>query len=237
MKRNLALGIATVLTCTLTACGAKDADKIGDAQLCLDKATAAEAPACLEKLGDLDSQESHLLRCAGGFIEQGFDQPTKFISAFSQMGSSQNGGGTLALMGILAFDDKTKMDTTFASCEKSGAKGFILLASMAKMATTIGSLFTGTSGDGLAGLQAAISGDPAAAQTAMESAITKLNGSEEEQAEVGATAIVAYQTNCTSGNSTNTQLCSQLSQAVGTNTDPAVVGGNLATILNSQPPQ
>jgi hypothetical protein len=215
----------------LTNCGAKEADKIGDAQACIDKSTKTTVNTCLSKIEGLTSQQAYLLKCSAGFIEQGFDDPNKFITAIKQLSASNGGGSTmLGMMGVLAFDDKDKAAATLSNCQKSKAKGFIMFASMANIATTIGSV----SGN-LANLITSIQADPASAQQTMLNLVNTLNTDPTAVPAIGATAIVAYEANC-AGTNSNTQMCSTFTNAInssGNPTDPTAVGNALKGLLQT----
>lgn len=221
-----------ILAAVLTNCSEKEADKIGDAQACIDKASKTTVNDCLSKIDGLTSQQAYLLKCSAGFIEQGFDDPNKFITAIKQLSANNSGGGStmLGMMGVLAFDDKDKAAATLANCQKSKAKGFIMFASMANIATTIGSV----SGN-LSNLITSIQTDPSTAQATMLNLVNTLNSDPNAVTSIGATAIVAYDSNCSGTNSTS-QMCTTFTNAInssGNPSDPTAVGNALKGLLQN----
>lgn len=216
MKSSLICALS--LSATLISCGPKDADKVGEAQLCLDKAAQGAAAACLEKIAGIDTAAANTMRCSAGFIDEGFTQPARFKSALDALSQQTNGQtNTLTFLSYIAFSSKATAqensdfaEATYSACVKSEAKGLTMLGSMAMTATTISAIAgTVTQGDG-AGIQAAIttllnSGDPAAT------------------AAVGSAVITTYNASCVEGAEANQGLCDQL------NTYLADAGGNVDT--------
>src|SRR5690349_13466104 len=89
----------------LSACGgARDVDKIADAQNCLDKAVESEAAACVAKVDGIDSEAADLIRCTGKFVKEGFNSSTKLSGAISNLSGGNTGAaGSVTLMASLAF--------------------------------------------------------------------------------------------------------------------------------------
>lgn len=207
--KNLVFMGALSLSAVLVSCGPKQADKIGQAQLCIDKAGQGEAAACLEKISGIETESASLLRCSAGFIDEGFTQPTRFKSAFQAL-SGNGGNKTEAFMGVLAFSSKTtaNANSTFAEetyqhCVKSNAKGFMLLGSMAKAATTLSSLAGGfTNGS-----------QPS--ETDISNAINTAVNDPTARAAIGSAVATTYTASCKSGTQSNESLCKDLDSALG----------------------
>lgn len=216
----------------LSGCGGKDADKIGDAQMCLDNATAATANACLEKIDGLTSKAAYAIRCSGGFIAEGFDQPSKYIEAYKKLSTPPTGcsgtcSPTLGVMTLLTFSSMNNANTTYTNCYLSGSQGYTLLASTVKSATILAQVarnilgFTGTL--------------TAANLEAAASAIANNTGGASSIAtpsDLGSVAITTYQLSCTTGNQNDNsqQLCKELSTAIdagGGAGNPTGVGNSL----------
>jgi len=124
----------TVLTSTLVflGCGAKENDKIGDAQGCLDQSPLSEVETCTSSIEGLESPKSYEIRCAAKFIREGYSDPTKYSDAFSKAGSS---GSYSSFMNLLTFTsqnniatDTERAHTAFDYCLKSEAKGSVLIS-------------------------------------------------------------------------------------------------------------
>jgi len=220
----LALSLSSSM---LISCSEKDADKVGEAQLCLDKATQGTANTCMEKIASIDTPAANLLRCSANFIDEGFTQPSRFKSAFDAL-STNSSSNTQAFMSVLAFssksssaDNQTYADQTYSYCSKSEAKGFMLLGSMAEAATTLsvlaGSFTSGTqpsSTDITNAINAALGGGNPAAVTA-----------------IGAAVTTTYAASCQTGQQANTTLCDQFNTALsGVDTSDASAVGN--AVLN-----
>jgi len=205
-KSTLVLALA--LSGLLASCGAKDADKVGEAQLCLDDATPGTAAACMEKIEGIDSPAASLLRCSAGFIDEGFTQPTRFQQAFDALGSG-NTNSTEAFLGVLAFSSKSTADEnvtfvteTYDHCVKSKAKGFMLLGSMAKTATTLAKL-AGTFASGT---------QPS--QTDIVNAINSAVSDPTAQAAIGSAVATTYIASCQTGAQSDKTLCDQFDTAL-----------------------
>jgi hypothetical protein len=133
----------------LLSCGGeKDADKVGDAQFCLDKLSAtpssAEVDTCLEKIEGMDSIGAENIRCAAGFIREGFASGSRFVEAFEAIDSGTSGANMQALMGILTFastntitENYSNAASTYTSCLASGGKGSTLLASFSYLTMSL----------------------------------------------------------------------------------------------------
>ncbi|HEY8272036.1 MAG TPA: hypothetical protein VIG33_14185 [Pseudobdellovibrionaceae bacterium] len=218
----------------LISCAPKAADKIGDAQLCLDKATQGTAAACLEKIEGIDTAAANVMRCSAGFIDEGFTDPTRFKKAFDALSQKSAGAtNTLTFLSFIAFsskgtatENKAFATDTYNSCLKTKAKGLTLLGSMAMTATVISG--------GLTALN-----DGAAIQTA----ITSLLGSADDSSKtaVGSAVIATYTSSCTDGSEANQGLCDQLNGYLGTDgavdiSDPLAVGNAILTNWNGLTP-
>lgn len=228
MKKTLILRMcALATTLFLINCAQKDADKLASAQACVDKSTAATAGACLEKISGLSSQQSYAIRCSVMFIQEGFDDPTRYISAFEQLNQNGSGNSSLGLMGVMAFksastaaQNQANADTALSYCQQAGSKGYIMLAAAAQLGTTIakyGNLATYSQADLLAVIT-----NPSVTDTA------------DFQTAVGATAVIAYQSNCTGTNTSNQQLCSTFQSAVtsaGGTSNTQAIGAGLISAL------
>lgn len=125
----------------ITGCGSqKDADKVGDAQTCIDNlsltATTAEINACAEKIDGMTTTGAEGIRCTVGFLREGFANGKRFLDAVHSIDSGTGGSSTQNLMGLLSFSsagavaqDYENVSSTFNSCVMSGGKGATLLAS------------------------------------------------------------------------------------------------------------
>ncbi|MBC7370756.1 MAG: hypothetical protein H7326_04275 [Bdellovibrionaceae bacterium] len=211
----------------LISCGAKDSDKIGEAQLCLDKAVQGAAAGCMEKISGIESKGAYTLRCSAGFIDEGFTQPARFKSAFDAL-STSGGLNTEAFFGVLAFNSKANSTAnknfaseTYLNCTKSEAKGMMLLGSMATTATTLAALAVG--GPYVNGAQ------PTPAQ--INGALTAALGDPVALAAIGSAVSTTYTASCLTGTKADAALCSQLDSALGPVdiTNPTAVANAILT--------
>ncbi|MEK6773307.1 MAG: hypothetical protein AABY64_05170 [Bdellovibrionota bacterium] len=143
MKSHIKFLIGSLSLLVFASCGSeKETDKIGDAQICLNKATdLASSNACLTKIEGIESTAAYGVRCNGSFIAEGFASPTKYITALSSLNGA---GGTAGFMGLVTFTsagtfstDLSNASTTFTNCLNSGAKGTTLLSSFGYLAMAI----------------------------------------------------------------------------------------------------
>jgi len=225
LNKKMALVCALSLSAALVSCGPKDSDKIGEAQLCLDTATQATVAACKEKIAGIDSTAASLIRCSAGFMEEGFTSAARFNSAFAALSDGTN-SSTEGFLGVLAFSSKssasaneTFANETYEHCAKSKAKGFMLLGSMAKTATTLSAL----AGGFINGSQ------PSAAQ--ISTLLGTALGNPTATAAIGSAVITTYTASCQTGQQSNVELCTDFNAALAgkDTTDPAVVGDAILT--------
>ncbi len=210
----------------LAACGgAKETDKIADAQNCLDHAAANEAAACVSKVEGITSQSADLIRCVGKFVKEGFNDPAKISTAMSGLSAGGNGtGGSTAMMAALAFKaestanlNSSSAQDTLSLCNKAKSKGLILLSGLAATSTSLAFLggvdLTNLSGASLTSLMTTLGNDPAA------------------QAAVGSAVVSIYSSTCSGTGTTTGNFCSQFQSAVssipGGVSDPSAVGAKI----------
>lgn len=217
----LTLGLSTLLT----GCGEQtEKDMLAEAQFCLDKATdASTADACMTKIEGLTSKQSYSLRCAAGFIASQITQPATLSTALNSM---KENASTASVLGVLAFDSPTLADTTFTNCSLSGNSGLQLIAAMAKTATVISQLASG-SGSIESQMQTAItniitnlqSGDPTLQAQAVANA-----------AAIGSTIQTVYQTTCSITVTVNTEMCASINGAIAAAPGVDITNGNSSDI-------
>lgn len=213
-KKNSAI-LALSLSALLAGCAAQsEKDMLAEAQFCLDKATdATSADACMTKIQGLSSKQSYSLRCAAGFIASGITQPASLSTALNSM--KQN-ASTASVLGILAFDSQTLADSTFTNCTQSGDSGLQLIAAMAKTATVINGL---TSGSGSIETQM---------QTAITSIVSNLTSGDAtlqaqavaDASKIGGTIQTVYQTTCSGTVVVNQEMCNSINGAISASPVP-----------------
>lgn len=251
----LALGLALALL----GCGKeKDSDKVGNAQLCLDKLGSNSKPSevdiCVSKIDGVESASAYGLRCAGSFMKEGFLNPNKIINAMAQLNSG--GGGTVNFMSLITFTstanistDTANSSTAFNYCLRGEGKGSTLMASFGFMAMSLYQFMNAKSDPSCADAPTATGYDfstcatnfiiaqPAAAveltnATSVDAATISLQGS------VGAVIIATYNISCV-GTAANSSLCTTISQSItsagGTNATPRAVAVKFFSALLGLP--
>lgn len=122
------------------SCSEKTIDKIGDAQSCLDKYAqeGGDLNVCEEKIDGIETPAAYGIRCAAGYIREGFTTTT-FINAFQQI-ESVNATNVQSFLNLLTFDKagtsgSGNLTTNFESastvydyCHQSLGKGATVLA-------------------------------------------------------------------------------------------------------------
>ena len=179
------------------------ADKVADAQLCMDNATdATSANACVAKIADITTPEAYTLRCAAGFIGAGLTSPTNLSNALNAI---KDNGSTASMLAYLDFGDTTTAATVFSNCQASNDQGLMLIAAMAKTATAVASYIPNGS-----------TVDVTAVTNAINTLLTDLSGSGATQAAaqaqvdaIGSTIQAVYSVTCGTSNA-NTSICNSI---------------------------
>lgn len=217
----------------LNSCGAKDVDKIGDAQQCLDTATKATASKCMDLVAGIESAGAFNVRCASKFIGEGFGT-TELLQTLEAL--SGTSGSLTNFLDYIAFssqqditNDDISASDTFGYCYKSSSKGATLLAAFSNIATSIYKMLNSCKSStcpvipggstGKYEVQACINGalgdliscgttltniaNPSTSDTAVESF----------QSSIGSIIISTHQLSC-SGTGANKTLCDKFSTAI-----------------------
>ena len=218
----------------ITSCSQKDADKIAEAQACLDKAEASGAYDCVDIIAGIETKAAYLIRCSADFIYQDFTNPNRLIEISEQMQSTGGSGATMAI-GLLAFNNTfgatsklTLATQANTNCTKSESKGMALLASMAYIATTIDA---SGAADIAADCDSTAPGyNPATCESSVNSAICDM-----DETTLGMTAIATYNSSCVGGSQSGSAMCAiyEAAGAGAPGASAAAVGAVLADDLNS----
>lgn len=210
----------------LSACAnKKEADKVADAQACLNASNQGTALDCLSKVEGLDSAAANTIRCAAIFIRQGFSNPSFVAQAANQIKSGSGKSATLAIMTAFEFkalasvsDNYTMSQDALRYCSQSGSKGLGFLATSSSLATTskyLSSVIVGACGS---------AGDTAAQLTCL-----KNQNNSTADAAVGTVVAAAYQANCQGTQAgANKEFCSQFASATAAcaSTNYSCIGGS-----------
>jgi hypothetical protein len=144
MKNYKKLIVALTLitgTLFLTSCEEAEEDLLKEAQLCLNKATASEALACVTKITSNTTQTAYNLRCSAAFIAQGkadADQILEALKGLSEPGNCTGGcSPTVNVMTAFKFTDRDIANYAFDNCLKASSKIYTQLASIIKLGTIV----------------------------------------------------------------------------------------------------
>ncbi|MFP5520761.1 MAG: hypothetical protein ACLGGX_12725 [Bdellovibrionia bacterium] len=238
----------------VSACGQNNADKIAEAQTCLDKArTTAQAEVCFSKVDGVDTSAADGIRCSAKFVAEGFATSSRLVSVFDALDS----GGVDALMSLLTFTAKGSIaaDTdnatnTFEYCYNSGSKGSTLLMAFSNI--TMSMYYYIATNAGNAGVcptnpipsgsinvypfescfsNIAVAG-PAIAQ--LGNAGTVDPAAIQVQTAVGTTIIATHLLSCATGSQASQDLCSYFENAInaaGGTSNPRAVAIQFFTAL------
>lgn len=217
----------------VTSCGPSSADKVGDAQLCLDTATASTVSTCVDKVSGLETSGAYLIRCSANFIQKGFGDPAQLISTFKNLDSTGS-GTTTAFLAALNFADNTFASKTYEYCLKTNQRGLSLLAAMVKSATSIAVL-----GNVISGSCSTSTSSSSGMQTCISSIVSSIGTSNGQSAAaaVGQSVVDIYQTTCLTGSQVSSSLCTQMSTAIttaGGTSNATTVGSAILSAWQSQ---
>lgn len=227
-----------ILSLFLIACQKSTTSDLQEAQLCLDKATASQAQACVAKISSDTSENGFKLKCAAIFISEGFTSPTSFTSALDQINTPANSHGctgdcssTLAVLNSFNFSsgDNTQVanrnrnlataTSAFTNCSLSGVKIYAQISSLFKLGTM------------LLMVTPAVTSGGTATVAQLQTAVNSMTPSE-----VGSVVTTTYQSTCT--NQTNQsdatkKYCTELATAFNSGATATDIGSCLIKKLNN----
>lgn len=224
----------------LVACGGeKDADKLGDAQLCLDRLetnNAAKIKECLEPISGLNSTAASALRCTAGFMREDLANGERILKGFEARDNNPNSDGTKALMDVLSFTstgnistDFENVESTYDHCFAAGSKGATLLASFSYLGMSLVNYFSnagacssaptnsGTYGFEIYDVSNCINGLNASHLVAIANLVdpnTNDTAAAAVQAGIGQVTIQTARLACPKGGNANKDLCKIFTKAI-----------------------
>lgn len=206
-----------LLSFGLMACEAEQTEKdiVAEAQFCLNKARGpAAVDNCVAPLAGLSSFYAYELKCAAGFIKADITSPENLSKALTAISDSSS--SPTVMLAALSFPSNVNINTTFDNCNNSGRPGLKLIAAMAKSATSLNSLTSGScSGDlNCMGQEIASSMEEIAKTLLNQSGATM----SQQEAEEAVTTVVesiqaVYQTTCSGSYNANSDICKQINTA------------------------
>lgn len=228
-KKLAALTMTLLATLSLTACESSDDRTLAQGQACLDAATtAAQAQQCSNIVAGLTSQEAFMIQCSAIFVQQGLTGSRVANAIANVNAGSSSTDATTGLIAYLVFKNATpSADDAIAKCTSANSKAMLRLATAAKLATTIANA---------AGALGSIDPSSPNAAQQMASAVQSLvsSPSPTTNAAIGSIAVTANSAYCGDGSSyQNTQVCTDLQQAIGSSSDPATIGQALLSLMQN----
>lgn len=230
----IALGLLAFLFLLVSSCGPKDVDKMGEAQACLNEATADQVDGCLEKISGVNSVGADTLRCAGYFQREGILTTSTLIQAFSDL-NEEGGSNADRFGGFMSLVTFTKSAPSWTTAESRALSTFDMCVQSQGKATTFIAAFSVISNAILSyGFQAGETinyGTAAQIATSLTDSIAELALDLLEPPVPGAVAgvtppaitaltnigtviIKSYQVSCTVQNPIDSTTCTQFDQAI-----------------------
>jgi hypothetical protein len=219
-----AIALIALSSLLISGCGKEtDADKIADAQACLDQATPSNVSDCVDKVSGVSGKGAELIRCVAVYVKQEKTAADTIEDLFNAIQTP--GGGSSALMtGMtpLIFSKysptENKDDAADAAdhCNASNSPGLAMLSTLSLTATVI----TGGSGSAFAGSDLSDCATNPSVCTGPDKAL------------IGTAANLAYQQNCSGGAESAGDLCTQLGAVIGAGSSEDI-GNRLLFCLNT----
>jgi hypothetical protein len=252
----IALGLLAFLFLLVSSCGPKDIDRIGEAQSCLNKASADEVDGCLEKIETVNSVGADTIRCAGYFQREGILSASTVVTAFASL-SEQGASNTDRFAGFMSLLTFTKSAPNWTLSESRALATFDMCFQSQGKATTFIAAFSVVSAAIISyGYQSGETinfGSPSQIETSVTGSLTKLALDLLEPPVPGAVAGVtslavtaltnigtvilkSYQVSCTVQNPIDSTTCTQFSQAIsnaGSGATPQKIAEEFLKILAS----
>ncbi len=220
-----------------------DADKIVDAQECLDEYArngGGDVDACVSKVSGLTSAASHGIRCAAGFIKEGKGGATFFVNAFQTI-ETVSGSAIANFLNVVGFksagtgnltnatNNYNTAATVYDYCALSKAKGATLIATFSFLTNMLFKLSCENTGSTPAG--DCNMDDTSAGTAIVGSATTWVTGVVAFKTALGTMVINTHEVSCSTGNANDT-LCGFMSNAIAQGGGvPATVGQKFLEIL------
>jgi len=198
-------------------CESDEDNKIAMAQECLnelrgtDLEISAGAQVCENKLGNINNQQSNIVRCSARFLVGGVTT-TKMLGAFEAYNNATANNKPGVLMGALAQNNTTDAGRTYSACVASGIPSLIYVAAMSQAGTIM--------------TAAASSTDPVVFLDYCEN-----NPSSCSNEVIGQSAVTLYDNYCL-GDAKETPVCTDVASAIASgNGDYAAIAAALYIIL------
>lgn len=228
MKTNrkiLALAAALTLI-TFQSCQKSDTNNLQQAQMCLNKAAASEAKACVTGISSNTSSYASSLKCAAIFISEGFGAASSFTTAIDSLNSASGCGGgcssTVSAISSLKFHssggaipnstDVATAAEAFTVCNASNVKFYSQISSLFNMGTLTASFAVANP-----------------TETDIKNALGSISPATLGNLVLSTSASVC--TDIANASDSTKKYCADLASAINGSTDPAIVGACLVKIL------
>jgi hypothetical protein len=216
-KIFITFGLAILITPAFQSCSKSSTADLQDAQLCLNKATPAEALDCVSKISGDTSPLAYSLRCSAIFISEGFGDASSFINALDNINGNSSGGcggtcsSTVSALTQFKFTssgldasgrsaNNEKAALAFSQCSQADAKIYTQIASLFQLGTLASMLAQATSGT--------------MDETSLKNALLSGGLSDET---IGTIISVTYSTACTNLENASTSTaayCNEIGNAI-----------------------
>jgi hypothetical protein len=227
-------------------CKETNADKVADAQECLDRYAregGGDLALCEAYISGLTTPAAQGIRCATGFIREGFGSAQSFIDAFAAI-ETVSGSSVRTFLNLVSFDsagvgDSTKVDSNYnaannvySNCAGSNAKGATLIATFGFLTNVLYKYEC----DNLpgSGSMATCAMDDSALGFALAIAVTDGSGSTTSMlGDLGTIVVNTSIVSCSSGK-TNEKLCEFMETAIdqaGGTSNKQLVGKKFLEVL------
>lgn len=233
----------------LTGCKEKDSDKIADAQECLDKYAregGGDLAVCEAYVAGITTPAAHGIRCATGFIRDGFGSAQSFIDAFEEI-ETVNSNTVATFLKVVSFDaagtgtqgqvntNYSAAQSTYGSCASSYAKGATMISAFGYLTNVLFKYACDYSASGTACDMDENSLADAFLYAALNSGDPETDGL---KVDLGVIVVNTDTISCTNGD-TNEKLCEFMGLAItnaGGPDDKAQVGEEFLAVLANPPP-
>jgi hypothetical protein len=231
-------------------CKESSADKVADAQECLDRYAreGGDLALCEAYVAGMTTPPAHGIRCASGFIKEGFSSAQTFIDAFSAI-STVNATSVQNFLMLITFDSAgnstqgvvnanyANAQKVYGSCAASLAKGATMISTFSYLTNVLYKYEC----DNLpaSGFMGSCVMDGTALAAAILVGATDPSGSTDSmKVDLGTIVVNTNTVSCSTG-AANEKLCEFLSTAItnaGGPNNKALVGEEFLNVLQNPPP-
>lgn len=244
--------LSVILSLFLGGCNKEtDSDKIADAQECLDRYAregGGDLSVCEAYVAGMTTPAAEGIRCATGFIREGFSSAQTFIDAFSAI-ETVDASSVQDFLSLIAFDSAgtgsitevtsnyNAAQSVYGSCAASFAKGATMISSFSFLTNVLFKFSCDTVPAGVP-YMGNCDMDGVALAGAIAYGIAGPSGTTDSmKADLGIIVVNTYTVSCSTGAS-NQKLCEFLETAInnaGGSDNKAQVGEEFLNVLANPP--